>query len=301
MIVITLTKVPNSLRGDLTKWYQEIQTGVYVGNVSAKVRDELWHRIMRDIGNGQATMAYNTNNELGYTFKTSRTDREVVDYEGIPFMMHLNKNDRPIKHGFSDAAKFHKSKVMAHQGRVQKVPMESGHKLQENLIVAIDIETTGLNVTKDKIIAIGAVKTQNTKRSQFYRLTKIDTELPSNITELTGITAELLASEGVSLLDALKELKTFIGDLPLVGYNSHFDANFLSEAFKHTTMSSFSENIVDLMPIVKKENKFIDNYRLNTVLEEYDIKNLHPHNALSDAQATFELATKLMKKQVFRF
>ncbi len=45
MIVITLTKVPNSLRGDLTKWYQEIQTGVYVGNVTAKIRDELWNRI----------------------------------------------------------------------------------------------------------------------------------------------------------------------------------------------------------------------------------------------------------------
>lgn len=39
MIVITLTKVPYSLRGDLTKWCQEIQTGVYVGNVNARIRD----------------------------------------------------------------------------------------------------------------------------------------------------------------------------------------------------------------------------------------------------------------------
>lgn len=42
MIVVTLTKVPQSLRGDLTKWYQEVQTGVYVGNVSARIRDLLW-------------------------------------------------------------------------------------------------------------------------------------------------------------------------------------------------------------------------------------------------------------------
>ena len=41
MIVITLSKTPNSLRGDLTKWCQEIQTGVYVGNLNAKVRELL--------------------------------------------------------------------------------------------------------------------------------------------------------------------------------------------------------------------------------------------------------------------
>lgn len=47
MIVITLSKTPASLRGDLTKWCQEIQTGIYVGNVNAKVRDLLWERVQK--------------------------------------------------------------------------------------------------------------------------------------------------------------------------------------------------------------------------------------------------------------
>ena len=56
MIVITLSKVPPSLRGDLTKWFQEVQTGVYVGNINARVRDALWERIQKNIGvNGEAT------------------------------------------------------------------------------------------------------------------------------------------------------------------------------------------------------------------------------------------------------
>ncbi|WP_235803271.1 type I-E CRISPR-associated endoribonuclease Cas2e, partial [Levilactobacillus namurensis] len=58
MIVITLTKVPPALRGDLTKWYQEVQTGVYVGNVSARIRDLLWDRVQKTIGQGEATMVY---------------------------------------------------------------------------------------------------------------------------------------------------------------------------------------------------------------------------------------------------
>ena len=45
MTVITLKKVPASLRGDLTKWMQEIATGVYVGNFSTRVRQYLWERI----------------------------------------------------------------------------------------------------------------------------------------------------------------------------------------------------------------------------------------------------------------
>ena len=42
MIVITLTDCPPKVRGDLSKWLLEISTGVYVGNLSARVRDELW-------------------------------------------------------------------------------------------------------------------------------------------------------------------------------------------------------------------------------------------------------------------
>ena len=59
MIVITLTKVSNSLRGDLTRWCQEVQTGVYVGNFSARIRDLLWIKIKENIGQGEATLIYN--------------------------------------------------------------------------------------------------------------------------------------------------------------------------------------------------------------------------------------------------
>jgi len=45
MTVVTLSKVPYSLRGDLSKWMQEIATGVYVGNFNTRIREELWKRI----------------------------------------------------------------------------------------------------------------------------------------------------------------------------------------------------------------------------------------------------------------
>ncbi|MDF7639253.1 type I-E CRISPR-associated endoribonuclease Cas2e [Lactobacillus sp. ESL0791] len=292
MIVVTLTKVPPSLRGDLTKWYQEIQSGVYVGNVSARIRDLLWDRVVKNIGNGEATMVYNTNNELGYQIKTTRKRYEVVDFDGIPLMMRLNSIDEsgPEKHGFSNAAKFHRAKLM-----VQSSKEDSSNKTKEQ-IVSLDIETTGLKAGKDKIISIGAVKKINDQNyDNFYRLIKIDIAVPKSITELTGITAELLKSDGVALDIALRELTDFVGSAIVIGYNLQFDVSFLMYGYKTSNLKGFDNKTLDLLPLVKKLEKFLDNYRLKTVLDFYNIKNLKPHNALSDAKATLLLANKLME------
>ena len=275
MIVITLTKVPNALRGDLTKWYQEIQTGVYVGNVSARVRDSLWLRIVENIGRGEATMVYNANNELGYQFKTTRHDHQVVDFDGIPLMMHLVAGQSVEKHGYSNAAKFHKARMMT-----RKVQRQQSHYSDEP-VVAVDIETTGLDPSKDVIISIAAVKSiPDGQTSEFSRLIKIDRLLPQKIVELTGITRDMLNEEGVSIVMALSEMKVFIGNSVIVGYNFHFDEMFLKQALIEKDIEGLTNQTTDLMPIVKRTNIFLDNYRLSTVLAAYQIVNLRPHNAL---------------------
>lgn len=291
MIVVTLTKVPQSLRGDLTKWYQEVQTGVYVGNVSARIRDLLWDRINRNIGSGEATMVYNANNELGYQIKTTRKQYQVVDFDGIPLMMRLKVAPGVPKHGFSNAAKFHRAKVMMNKRKSNK-PNQANRQF-----VAIDLETTGLNATKDKIISIGAIKrTKNGEYDQFDQLIQIDCEVPKKITELTDISSELLATDGVDLSLALQELKNFVGSSTVVGYNLRFDQEFLSEAFHQTNQSDLTNKMLDIMPVVKKSNQFLDNYRLNTVLKAYQIDNSTSHHALADAKATLDLAIKLIEK-----
>ena len=55
MIVVTLTDCPPRLRGDLSKWLLEINTGVYVGQLNKRVREELWKRICDNLPRGQRT------------------------------------------------------------------------------------------------------------------------------------------------------------------------------------------------------------------------------------------------------
>lgn len=296
MIVVTLSKAPNSLRGDLTKWYQEIQTGVYVGNVSARIRDLLWQRIVENIGYGEASMAYNINNELGYEFRTTRKDRAVILLDGLPFMKHLNDAPVPIKHGFSNAAKFHRAKNFAFLSSKKQALTATPE------LAVLDIETTGLNAERNEIISIGVVKWQAPNEPQhFYKLIKPRGMVPAEITEMTQLTIEELNLQGIDLTLALRDMQKFIGNSVVVGYNLSFDMKFITAKLRKIGQQDLNNRMLDLLPVVKKRQKFLDNYRLGTVLEIYGIQNKTAHNALSDEKATLELARQLIKNGDLRF
>ena len=111
LTVITVKNAPPSLRGDLTKWMQEIATGVYVGNFNTKVREQLWNRVKDSVSNGEATLSFAYRNEIGYCFDTMNAQRKVVDFEGIPLVQLPNSNNNikeEMNLGFSHAAKFRK-------------------------------------------------------------------------------------------------------------------------------------------------------------------------------------------------
>ena len=135
---------------------------------------------------------------------------------------------------------------------------------------------------------------------KFNRYIKIKSEVPPNIQKLTGLSNQLLDSEGESLEKALDEFQNFIGDYAIVGYNLLFDQTFLNDAFIKANKQIISNRMIDLMPIVKKDQKFLDNYRLATVLKNYEIENGHPHRSVSDATATLDLALKLIKNGKLR-
>jgi CRISPR-associated protein Cas2 len=84
MIVMVLEKVPASVRGELTRWLVEVRTGVFVGHVSARVRDKLWEKCCKAKRVGGVMQAWSTNTEQRFEIRTSGdTQREVVDFEGL--------------------------------------------------------------------------------------------------------------------------------------------------------------------------------------------------------------------------
>ena len=290
--VITLSKVPNSLRGDLSKWLQEVATGVYVGNLNTKVREKLWERVKDNLKDGEAAISYYKKNEIGYNFETINGIREVIDSEGIPLVL-VKKDEKErgntLKEGFSKAAQFKKIKNIEHSKLKKEVEKEKAKEY-----VVVDIETDGLDINNNKIIEIGVVKVGK-NREEFHRLIKIQEKLPEEIVRLTTIDDEMLEREGVPLGKALKEFSEFIGENNLVGYNVNFDIQFLNEALDRENLPKIKNKVYDIMQYVKKENLFLKNYKLNTVLKTYGIEEEVPHRALEDSRLEEKLILKVKK------
>jgi CRISPR-associated protein Cas2 len=84
MTVIVLIAAPEGLRGHLTRWMVEVNAGVYVGNLSRRVRDRLWELLATRISDGQAVMVEPAANEQGWATRTAGRDRwRPVDYDGL--------------------------------------------------------------------------------------------------------------------------------------------------------------------------------------------------------------------------
>lgn len=87
MVVMILERVPPSLRGELTRWLLEPKTGVFVGDVSAMVRDTLWQQVCKGLKGGAGMLVYSANTEQGYLVQfNGPTSRTVVDFEGLLLM-----------------------------------------------------------------------------------------------------------------------------------------------------------------------------------------------------------------------
>lgn len=83
MLVMTLERVPPSLRGELTRWLIEVQTGVYVGSVSALVRDLLWDKCVQHARTGRCTQVYRADNEQGFAIRIhGERARTLVNLDG---------------------------------------------------------------------------------------------------------------------------------------------------------------------------------------------------------------------------
>ncbi|WIX85668.1 type I-E CRISPR-associated endoribonuclease Cas2e [Amycolatopsis sp. DG1A-15b] len=93
MTVIVLTAVPPGLRGHLTRWLLEISPGVYVGFVSARVRELIWERVVEYIAEGRALMVHATSGEQRLEFQVHGHDWTPVDYDGITLMRRQTAPD----------------------------------------------------------------------------------------------------------------------------------------------------------------------------------------------------------------
>jgi len=90
MLVIVTENVPPRLRGRLGLWLVEVRAGVYVGDVSRRVREMIWNNLEEGIEEGNVVMAWTSNNESGFDFLTLGANRRIpVEMDGIKLVSFL--------------------------------------------------------------------------------------------------------------------------------------------------------------------------------------------------------------------
>jgi CRISPR-associated protein Cas2 len=96
MMVLATTAVPDALRGALSRWTIEVIPGIYVGTVSARVRDELWQAASAVVGDGAAVQVYVAATEQGFALRTAGTRRRhPMDFDGLTLMRMAAVPPRP--------------------------------------------------------------------------------------------------------------------------------------------------------------------------------------------------------------
>lgn len=87
MLVIVTENIKPRLRGYLARWLLEIRAGVYIGDYSVKVREMIWNTVQNEIEDGNAVVAWSTNNEAGYNFDTCGMNRRLpYKVDGFPLV-----------------------------------------------------------------------------------------------------------------------------------------------------------------------------------------------------------------------
>ncbi len=164
---------------------------------------------------------------------------------------------------------------------------------EANRVVAVSIETTGLSEFEHEIIEIGAVKMINGVISdQFQRYVKPKKELPESVSELTGISNEMVAM-APNIEKVLKEFLSFTQDHILVAHNADFTMRFLKEA-THELNIAFSPKWMDLLSASQALFPEFRKYNLHALCNRFGIPTVPWDTQVDEAKACAHLYRTLM-------
>lgn len=160
--------------------------------------------------------------------------------------------------------------------------------------IVFDIETTGLSPNNDKITEIGAVKISNGQiREVFSKLINPHIDIPYKITELTGITNEMVKNEK-SINEILPQFLDFIGDLPVIAHNANFDCGFIRTKSKELNLE-FNNTIIDTLQLSRALLKNLKKHKLNVICKHLGITIENHHRASDDAMATAQMFLRFVQ------
>ena len=163
--------------------------------------------------------------------------------------------------------------------------------------VVFDLETTGLNAFEHEIIEFGAIRVNrdSTSHDTFQALVKPSKKVPRKITQITGITQEMIDSQGEPLDKVFQEFVEFIGELPLVAFNSEFDMAFLERAAEPRG-HKFRNRVSCALQMARRAWPGRKSHRLADLAKDGGLDTGDAHRAIADCQSALIVYTAAANK-----
>ena len=239
-------------------------------------------------------MVYSSNGEQKLDFAVHNTTWVPVDYDGIKLVRKpgIKKREKNFEQVEPDKAAMSRAEIFY---QVQQIQKHQARKRCTAEYVVLDLETTGLNITRDQIIEVAAIRVKEGREVSCYSSLIHCDSLPETIIELTGITSDNLKNEGKPIAQVLKELLEFIGDTRIVSHNASFDWRFLQQACKQNDILPRHPHITDTLNLARQKVEDVEDYKLLTLSKYFRFAILEPHRALADCRLTHQLYEKLKR------
>ena len=164
-------------------------------------------------------------------------------------------------------------------------------------VLVLDTETTGISCRNDEIIELAVLRAapdgdglcEVETMDEFIRLSQ-GRHIPDKIVELTGITEQMLLSDGIEKRQAAERFAAMFGEKTLiVAYNAQFDLCFLYYFLAQFGMADVLKGaqMLDALTVYKDRRPFP--HKLCNAVDAYQLKTQNTHRAIDDARATLEL------------
>lgn len=154
--------------------------------------------------------------------------------------------------------------------------------------VVFDVETTGLDPDRHELIEIGAIRVRRdeVRQATYQALIRPSRKIPPKITQLTGITQDMVERDGLPLKEALAGFVEFIGSCRLVAHNVDFDAAFLRAALRQAGIDKPGNPLSCSLDMARRAWPKRRSYRLVDLARDHKLDGSDAHRALADAVRT---------------
>jgi len=154
-------------------------------------------------------------------------------------------------------------------------------------IVIFDFETTGLDAQRSHLIEVGAIKYEYQKETEvFHSMVQLEGPLPPKITQITGITANML-KDAPPFSKVLGQLHPFMEGCLCVAHNAEFDSSFLRHQSDRLGIKTLYTTLCTLK--MSRDLVMIERRNLDSLAKHFELEFESRHRSLGDIRVTADV------------